>query len=113
MEYYLQEVSVTCIYEDLSASDAGGNVYWMATHGAGLKRLKDGMLTSYTTADGMTTNFIYQFFEDQRENFWLMSDSGILRVSKRELNRFADHGVGGMDKINCTSFGLADGMKSI
>jgi AraC-like DNA-binding protein len=85
----------------------------MATHGAGLKRLKHGIITSFTTAEGMATNFIYQFFEDQRENFWLMSDSGILRVSKRELNRFADGGAGSMDKINCTSFGISDGMKSI
>ncbi len=42
-----------------------------------------------------------------------MSDSGILRVSKKELNRFADAGEEGADKINCTSFGISDGMKSL
>ncbi|NIO80577.1 MAG: helix-turn-helix domain-containing protein [Candidatus Aminicenantes bacterium] len=109
---------MTCIYEDVSASDDGsrgdkGNwVYWIATDGAGLKRLtlKDGMVTSYTTANGMTTNFIYQFLEDSQGNFWLMSDSGILRVGKNELNRFA---YGGVDEINCISFGISDGMKSL
>jgi len=115
--YYLQGVSVTCIHEDLSAPGAAGRVFWVATHGEGLKRLKlpggaaaDFTTTSYTTSYGMTTDFIYQFFEDRRENFWLMSDSGILRVGKDELNRFA---AGGAAEINCTSFGLSDGMKSL
>ncbi|NIM13104.1 MAG: helix-turn-helix domain-containing protein [Candidatus Aminicenantes bacterium] len=114
MTHYLPGISVTCIYEDRSAENAevGERIYWIATHGAGLKRfnLRDGTVISYTTANGMATDFIYQFFEDQQENFWLMSDSGILRVSKKELNRFAD---GGVDRFNCTSFGVSDGLKSM
>jgi ligand-binding sensor domain-containing protein/AraC-like DNA-binding protein len=111
----LQGVSVTCIYEDSSAPDPGGSIYWIATEGTGLHRLilKDGTVTSstsYTTAHGMTTNFLYQFFEDPQGYFWLMSNSGILRVSKHELNLFASDDV---DKINCISFGISDGMKSL
>jgi AraC-like DNA-binding protein len=56
----------------------------------------------------MATNSIYQFFEEQG-NFWLMSSSGILRVSKKELNLLAKAGTG---RINCTSFGRAEGMQS-
>lgn len=118
IKYYLQGISVTCIYQDLSALSAaqpmGGGVYWAATHGSGFWRIKktksanEDALYSFTTAHGMSTNFIYQFFEDARENFWLMSDSGILRVGKNELNRLAD---GGAEDINCTSFGVSDGMK--
>jgi AraC-like DNA-binding protein len=114
----LPGVSVTCIHEDVPAPDDGskggkGNLaYWIATHGDGLKRLTpgDGNVISYTTAHGMASDFIYQFLEDQQGNFWLMSSSGILRVGKNELNRFANGGPG---IINCTSFGTADGMKSI
>jgi AraC-like DNA-binding protein len=115
IEYYLPGVSVTCIYEDLSVSDARCRMFWLATYGAGLKRFKNGIITSFTTAQGMTTNFIYQFLEDTRGNFWLMSDSGILRVGKRELNRFADGGRDkiNLDKITCTSFGLSDGLKNL
>jgi ligand-binding sensor domain-containing protein/AraC-like DNA-binding protein len=112
-KYYLQDFSVTCIYEDLSVSENLGPVFWLATYGKGLKRFEKGRITSYTTDHGMTSNFIYQFLEDQQENFWLMSDSGILRVSKKELNRFADCGVNAEEKINCTSFGISDGMKSL
>ncbi|UCH97179.1 MAG: helix-turn-helix domain-containing protein [Candidatus Aminicenantes bacterium] len=118
MKHYLQGVSVTCIYEDLSVPDTGDTggsgerVVWMATHGAGLKRLilPDGIIVSYSTANGMDTNYIYQFFEDQQENFWLMSDSGILRLSKKELHQFAN---GRLDMIHCTSFGISDGLKSL
>ncbi len=112
---YLKGVHVVCIYEDPSNPDHQGSVYWIATYGAGLKRLtlKAGAaisLTSYTTNDGMTTNFISQFLEDRQGNFWLMSNSGILQVSKTELNRFAK---GDPDKINCLSFGISDGLKSL
>ncbi|MDQ1354246.1 MAG: hypothetical protein QG657_4555 [Acidobacteriota bacterium] len=127
--YYLQGISVTCIYEDLSTTQAGSgeSVYWASTHGSGFWRIKrakapnEDALYSFTTAHGLTTNFIYQFFEDAQENFWIMSDSGILRVGKNELNRLADGGAGGAggtgvtggtEDIDCTSFGISDGMKS-
>jgi ligand-binding sensor domain-containing protein/AraC-like DNA-binding protein len=115
MKYYLQGVPVTCIYEDVPApgkESKGNRVYWIATHGAGLKRLtlKDDNVISYTTAHGMASDFIYQFFEDRQGNFWLMSSSGILRVKKNELNRFA---AGSLDIINCTAFGTSEGMKSL
>ncbi|MCP5049212.1 MAG: hypothetical protein GY940_18730, partial [bacterium] len=101
---YFSGVSVTCIYEDPKSG-----TFWFATHGAGLKRFKDGKFNSFTTAEGMTTNFIYRFFEDQEGNFWFMSDSGILRGRKQELNQRAD---GGTEPVNCVSFGISDGMKS-
>lgn len=108
--YILQGISVTCIREDQSRAEQDG-LLWIATHGSGLKRLrlKDGTLTSYTTAAGMTSNILYQVLEDQQGNFWITSDSGILRVGKSELNRFA---AGETDKINCTTLGISDGLKS-
>jgi AraC-like DNA-binding protein/streptogramin lyase len=101
---YLQGISVTCIYEE-----PGGKTFWYATNGAGLKRFKNGKFASFSTEEGMITNFIYRFFEDNEKNFWLMSDSGVLRVSKQELDQRAD---GGSEPVNCVSFGVADGMKS-
>lgn len=97
---------------------------------------------SFTVADGLTTNCIYQFFEDKQGYFWLMSDSGILRIRKHELNRYArangtattetgetsdvetsdvetadvetaDVETSKFEKINCISYGLSDGMKSL
>lgn len=113
MTEYLHNIPVTCIYQDIGLSGKDGNddvVFWIATHGAGLKRFKNETLTSYTITQGMTSNFIYQMFPDNRENLWMMSDSGVLRVAKSELNQLAD---GQVQRINCVSFGIADGMQSI
>jgi len=106
MTGYFHNLPVTCIYQDSTSP----GVFWIATHGAGLKRLKNGDLTSYTLAQGMTSNFIYQILEDTQENLWMMSDSGVLRVAKSELNQLA---AGQEQRINCVSYGIADGMPSI
>lgn len=105
---YLPDVPVTCILEERSAN----RLFWVATRGSGLKRLnvKDNSVISYTTAEGMTTNVLYQVLEDHRGYFWMTGDSGILRVGKDELNDLA---AGKTGAVNCTSFGTADGMKSI
>ncbi len=116
LSYYLKDIPVTCIYEDNSIPGEGtgrGKVYWFATNGAGLKRLqvgKEDRIDSFTTTEGMTSNFLYQFFEDPEENFWFMSDSGVLRVGKKELNRLSE---GSVNRIHCTSFGISDGLKSL
>jgi ligand-binding sensor domain-containing protein/AraC-like DNA-binding protein len=113
--HLLQGVSVTAVYQDPVETKTGETVTWVATHGAGLKRIKSGIdgtnaaVTSFTTAEGLASNFIYQFFEDFQGNFWFMSNNGVLRVNKKELNLFAQNGTG---EINCTSFGVSDGMES-
>lgn len=110
IDHYLEGLSVSCIYEDPETP----GIYWISTDGAGLNRLavKNRKLissTAYTTNEGMTSNTIFQFLEDNNGLFWLMSDSGVLRVNKKELNRFA---AKEKDNIFCASFGTADGMNS-
>jgi AraC-like DNA-binding protein len=107
MKHYLPNISIPCIYED----PAVPNIIWIATQGAGLKRLnsKNGRIISYTTKNGMVTDSIFQFFEDKQDNFWLMSNNGILRVSKLELESVVR---GSLNKINCISYGKSDGMQS-
>jgi ligand-binding sensor domain-containing protein/AraC-like DNA-binding protein len=110
IKYYLEDVPAVFIYEDPSPPKGEGQVSWISTIDAGLKRLNpgDGTIFSYTVERGMITNSIYQFFEEQG-NFWIMSNNGILRVSKNKLNLLAK-GRGG--KIDCISFGTEDGMRS-
>lgn len=115
MTHLLPGISVPCIHIEPPGpeAEAEGPVYWAATHGAGLKRIKNGRTVSFTTAEGLTTQFLYQFFEDPRGHFWLMSDSGVLRIAKRELNRPAAAGDEMADIVNCIAFGPSDGIKSI
>lgn len=110
-QHYLEGTSVTWIYEDRTALEKEGLIYWISTRGNGLKRLrlKDGNITTYTTDQGMTTNNLSRFFEDSQGNFWFMSDSGVLRVSKQELNLYA---AKELTIINCISFGTDDGLNS-
>jgi ligand-binding sensor domain-containing protein/AraC-like DNA-binding protein len=110
---YLEGVPVTWIYEDPSLPEGEGCLCWIATYGHGLQRIRlkgeEKVVFSFNTSNGMPTNFIYQFFEDRQGYFWCMSNRGILRVSKSRLDRFAG---GEIDRIDCVSFGISDGLDS-
>ena len=82
---------------------------WLGTYGGGLNRLKDGRFTTITTKDGLFDDFISRILEDERGNFWLLGNRGISRVSRRELNDFAE---GRALSVAPVSYGVADGMKS-
>ncbi len=106
--HFLEGVFISCIYEDPEAP----GIFWVATKGAGLKRLtieneKLISSTSFTTAEGMATDTIYRFLEDGSGNFWMMSDTGILRVSKAGLNSAATSKAG---KVECVTFDESDGL---
>lgn len=104
IEKYLNGVPISSIYEDKQ------KVLWIGTYGIGLKRFKDGEFFSYSTRNGLSCNNIYKIIEDGTGNFWISSDSGVLKLNKNELNEAAADNT---DEINCISFGLSDGMRSI
>lgn len=92
---------VRAIYED------GGGVLWFGTYGDGLVRYKDGKFFNYRVEDGLFNNGVFAILEDDRANFWMSSNRGIHRVSKQELNEFAD---GIIPKLNSVSYDEKDGM---
>lgn len=96
--------SVWSIYED---SD---HVLWIGTYDGGLVRFKDGKFTRYTAKDGLFSNGVFQILEDSHSNLWISSNRGIYRVSKRDLNEFAD---GVRNTITSVSYGKIDGMLSV
>jgi len=59
--------------------------------------------------EGLFNNIIYQILEDGNQNLWISCNKGIFRVSKKELEDFAN---GKINAIHCISYGKADGMKS-
>ncbi len=69
-------------------------VLWMGTEGDGLGRLEGGRLTTLRTQQGLISETIAQIVEDDTGYMWLGSYRGILRVSKRELNEFAEGQTG-------------------
>ncbi|MCP4215633.1 MAG: helix-turn-helix domain-containing protein, partial [bacterium] len=109
-----QNISTYCagngvfdIYED--PEDQTGNTFWIGTFRSGLIRFKNRQAVFCTVGEGMGSNNIYQVVEDSKKNLLLSSNDGIMKVSKQNLNDFAD---GKTDKIKCTFFGTSDGMLS-
>jgi signal transduction histidine kinase/ligand-binding sensor domain-containing protein len=94
---------VRSIYEDLEGA------IWIGTYDSGLNRLKDGKITRYTTREGLYNNGVFQILEDARGYFWMSCNRGIYRVSRRELNDFAE---GKIQSITSVSFDKRDGMPS-
>ncbi|HQU85259.1 MAG TPA: two-component regulator propeller domain-containing protein [Pyrinomonadaceae bacterium] len=92
---------VRAIYEDADG------VLWFGTYGDGLVRFKDGKFFNYRVEDGLFNNGVFAILEDERDNFWMSSNRGIHRVSKQELNDFAD---GKIPKLNSVSYDEKDGM---
>lgn len=93
---------IRCLFED---SDGA---LWIGAYDGGLTRLKDGRFTRYTTRDGLFGNGVFQILDDGRGYFWMSSNQGVFRVSRRELNDFAD---GKFKTIVSASFGGEDGMR--
>jgi signal transduction histidine kinase/ligand-binding sensor domain-containing protein len=97
----LKSNRVRSLYEDADG------VLWIGTYDGGLSRLKQGRITSCTTEQGLFNNGVFQILEDQRGNFWLSCNQGIYRVSRQQLNDFAD---GRIPKVNALAFGKREGM---
>lgn len=99
----LSNETVLTVYEDSEGS------LWIGTSGGGLNRFKDQKFTSFTTKQGLFDDLIYQILEDDQGNFWMSCNKGIFRVSKQELNLFAE---GKIKSITSTHYSTADGMLS-
>jgi signal transduction histidine kinase len=88
--------------------DAEG-VLWIGTYDGGLLRYRNGAFTSFTTKDGLFDNGVFQTLEDAYGYLWISCSRGIYRVSKRDLNDFAE---GRLAKVASTPYGKIDGMQS-
>ncbi|MEP7341618.1 MAG: two-component regulator propeller domain-containing protein [Acidobacteriota bacterium] len=89
--------------------DAEGT-FWIGTYDGGLSRFRDGRFTNYNLQNGLYNNGVFQILEDARGSFWIGCNKGIYRVSKQQLNDYAD---GKLSSIICTAYGKQDGMSNI
>ena len=59
---------------------------WIGTRGHGICRLSAGVLTHWTTADGLADDFIRRLFEDNEGNLWIgMLGGGLSRWRRAAL----------------------------
>lgn len=92
---------IRAIYKDETGT------LWIGTYDSGLSRFKDGRFTTYTVESGLSSNGVFQILEDEAENFWISSNQGIYRVSREQLNEFAE---GRRLDVGSILFGKSDGM---
>jgi ligand-binding sensor domain-containing protein/two-component sensor histidine kinase len=88
--------------------DSEGGI-WIGTRGAGLFLLKNGELTQFTTRDGLPSNKIHFIAEDHSENLWMSGPSGIVSVSRRELESLSAHSI---NQLAVRVYSTADGLST-
>jgi ligand-binding sensor domain-containing protein/signal transduction histidine kinase len=93
----------------LSLHEEADGTLWIGTFGGGLNRLKDGKFTAYGARDGLPDDVVFQILDDGRDHLWLSSNHGVARLSKRELDDFAE---GRATRLNPATYGVTDGMRS-
>ncbi|MES2178393.1 MAG: two-component regulator propeller domain-containing protein [Gemmatimonadota bacterium] len=79
-------------WEVRSLLESAPNILWIGTS-AGLDRLDltTGALEHFTTADGLSSNFISGIAKDAREHLWISTDQGITRFDPvtKDVTRYA------------------------
>ena len=65
--------------------DADGGM-WIGTRAHGLYRFRNGLLSHYTTANGLVSDSIYCILEDKQGHFWLSGPSGVMLLNRSELD---------------------------
>jgi signal transduction histidine kinase/ligand-binding sensor domain-containing protein len=89
--------------------DADGTL-WLASSGGGLIHFRNGKFTPYTKAKGFADDTIFQILDDARGNLWMSSNRGVIRVSRADLEDFAQ---GKSAWIRSFRYGAGDGMRSV
>ena len=88
--------------------DADGTL-WIGTNGEGLNRLRGGRLSAIRPADGLWDGLVQVILEDRHGDLWMTCNRGFFRVSRADLNAFAD---GRAAKITSTGYGPGDALRS-
>ena len=95
---------IRCIYEDADGT------FWIGTYDDGLSRFREGRFVNYRVDHGLFDNGVFHISEDRHGHFWISCNRGIYRVSRQELNEFAE---GKISTINSVAYGKRDGMRNI
>lgn len=80
----LRDNYIRAIYQDKDST------MWFGIYGGGLVRLKQNKFFVFSTKNGLFDNVISHIIEDENGYFWMGCNRGIQRISRKELNDFAD-----------------------
>ena len=83
---------------------------WLGTNSGGLIRFKGGRFNAIDTRNGLYNDVAFQILEDDHGFLWMNCNKGVYRVSKKELNDFADGLIG---RVRSFSFGVSEGVRGV
>src|SRR5271165_6906904 len=81
---------------------------WAATEG-GLSRVKDGVVTTLTSRNGLPCDPVNSVIEDNDHSLWLYMACGLVRITHSELNAWESDSK---RSVQTTVFGSSDGVRS-
>jgi ligand-binding sensor domain-containing protein/signal transduction histidine kinase len=61
---------------------------WIGTDGSGLFHLASGSTQQYTTANGLTNNFVRAIMEAKNGALWVATDEGVSRIENSTIRNF-------------------------
>jgi signal transduction histidine kinase/ligand-binding sensor domain-containing protein len=99
----LRGQKVWALHED---SEGG---LWIGTHGVGLFLFKRGEMAQFTTREGLPSNKIHFIAEDSLGNLWMSGPSGIVSVSRRDLETLSRQPAG---QLAVRVYSTADGLST-
>ncbi|MGD0348516.1 MAG: two-component regulator propeller domain-containing protein [Terracidiphilus sp.] len=74
-------------------------VLWIGTIGQGVYEYRGGSLTQTTAPQSLPSNTVLNFFEDDERNFWIGTQSGMLRLTQAQVSIIS------LPKANDSDFG--------
>jgi signal transduction histidine kinase/ligand-binding sensor domain-containing protein len=89
--------------------DSAGEI-WVGTYDGGIGWLHNSKWVVFNQVSGLYDNGAFQILEDGQERFWISSNRGIYRVSRRQLIDVAE---GHEKRVDSVAYGRADGMLSM
>ncbi len=94
---------ILALYQDSTGA------IWVGTAGGGLSRYKAGRWSTVTTREGLFDDSVFAILEDGNGYLWMSCNKGIFRVSRQQLDDFAE---GLQARVTSVGYGRADGMQS-
>ncbi|MCP4156983.1 MAG: helix-turn-helix domain-containing protein [bacterium] len=79
IQVILENEDIKCLFEDRE------NNLWVGTNSSGLMRLKNPVIKTYTTEDGLPNNLILSLLNDSRGNIWIGTNTRISRYRNGEF----------------------------
>src|SRR5262249_31167845 len=91
-----------------------GGVLWAATDG-GLSRLKNDLIATLTSKNGLPCDAVHWAIEDDGHSFWLYMPCGLVRIARPEMDAWTaavDNDKDAKPRIQVTVFDSFDGVRS-